>query len=295
MAGSLAGGGPTSQSYISQRTKLHYADWGKPDAPPLILLHGGRDHCRNWDWTAEALRGDWHVICPDLRGHGDSEWNNNGLYSTMGYVYDLAQLIHQLGLAPVTIVAHSLGGNISTRYTGLYPDNVRRLVTIEGLGPSPKMVEQRRERPYGDQWTSWIDKKREASARSVRKYATFEDCLERMRDANSYLSTDQASHLTLHAVMRNEDGTFSWKFDPHLHAWPPDDVPTKGQQALWSAITCPTLMIYGADSWASNPEKDGRLQYFGPNARVSEYERAGHWVHHDRFDDFIDEVRGFIA
>ncbi len=84
--------GPTSQSYISQRTKLHYADWGNPDAPPLILLHGGRDHCRNWDWTAERLRDDWHVICPDLRGHGDSEWNNNGVYTTMGYVYDLAQL-----------------------------------------------------------------------------------------------------------------------------------------------------------------------------------------------------------
>src|SRR3990167_9759445 len=92
--------GPTSQSYISQRTRLHYADWGNPDAPPLVLLHGGRDHCRNWDWTAEALRKDWHVICPDLRGHGDSEWNNNGHYPVMGYVYDLAQLIHQLGAPP---------------------------------------------------------------------------------------------------------------------------------------------------------------------------------------------------
>ena len=95
--------------------------------------------------------------------------------------------------------------------------------------------------------------------------------------------------------MRNEDGTFSWKFDHHLHAWPPDDVPTRGQEALWGAITCPTLMIYGADSWASNPEKDGRLAHFGPNVQVSEYERAGHWVHHDRFEDFVAEVERFIA
>src|SRR3546814_10218701 len=50
-------------------------------------------------------------------------------------VYDLAQLIHQLDLAPVTIVAHSLGGNIALRYTGLYPENVAKLVAIEGLGP----------------------------------------------------------------------------------------------------------------------------------------------------------------
>ena len=76
---------------------------------PLILLHGGRDHCRSWDWTAEELRKDWHVICPDVRGHGDSEWNNTGYYPMLGYVYDLAQLIHQLELAPVTIVAHSMG------------------------------------------------------------------------------------------------------------------------------------------------------------------------------------------
>ncbi len=287
--------GPTSQSYISQRTKLHYADWGNPEAPPLILLHGGRDHCRNWDWTAERLRRDWHVICPDLRGHGDSEWNNNGTYPIMGYVYDLAQLIHQLSLGPATIVAHSLGGNIALRYAGLYPENVRRLVAIEGLGPSPKMQEERRKTPYHEHWTRWTDKKREASARQPKRYATFEDALGRMHEANSYLSESQVRHLTLHAVMRNEDGSFSWKFDPHLHAWPPDDVSTRGQQEIWGRITCPTLMIYGTDSWASNPEKDGRIEHFGDNVRVSEYARAGHWVHHDRFDDFVAEVEAFIA
>lgn len=286
--------GPTSQSYISQRTRLHYVDWGNAGAPPLILLHGGRDHCRNWDWTAEALREDWHVICPDLRGHGDSEWNNNGHYPVMGYVYDLAQLIHQLQLAPVTIVAHSLGGNIAIRYTGLYPENVRKLVAIEGLGPSPKVQAERREKPYHQHWIEWIDKKREASRRQPKRYPSFEDALRRMHEANSYLSADQARHLTLHAVMRNEDGTFSWKFDPHLHAWPLDDVSTRGLQEMWGRITCPTRLIYGADSWASNPEKDGRMTYFGDNVTLTEYEQAGHWVHHDRFTDFVKELRAFL-
>ena len=64
--------GPTSRVYFSQRLRLHYVDWGNPGAPPLILLHGGRDHCRNWDWVAADLRRDYHVIAPDLRGHGDS-------------------------------------------------------------------------------------------------------------------------------------------------------------------------------------------------------------------------------
>ena len=60
--------GPTSHTYFSQRLRLHYTDWGNPDAPPMILIHGGRDHCRNWDWVAEHFRKDYHIIAPDLRG-----------------------------------------------------------------------------------------------------------------------------------------------------------------------------------------------------------------------------------
>ena len=287
--------GPTSQSYISQRTKLNYLDWGNPDAPPLLLVHGGRDHARSWDWMAEELRRDWHVICPDLRGHGDSEWTNTGYYPLQGFVYDLAQLVHQLELAPVTIVAHSMGGNIALRYAGMYPENVRKLVAIEGLGPSPDALAKYRETPGHQHWRKWIENKRDASARQPKRYATFADALERMHAANSYLSREQAQHLTLHAVMRNEDGSFSWKFDPHLHAWPPSDLTEDDMRELWGRIACPTLLVYGDDSWASNPEKDGRIAHFGDNVSVSAYARAGHWVHHDRFGDFLAEVRAFIA
>src|ERR1700751_5856118 len=138
--------GPTSRIYFSQRLRLHYVDWGNPDAPPLILLHGGRDHCRNWDWVAADLRRDYHVICPDLPGHGDSAWSASGSYSMANYIYDLAQLIHQQKLAPVTIIAHSLGGNIALRYSGIYPESVSALVAIEGLGPSPTALAARRQK-----------------------------------------------------------------------------------------------------------------------------------------------------
>ena len=131
--------GPTSNRFISQRLRLNYVDWGNYGAPPLILQHGGRDHCRSWDWVAEQLRHDWHVICPDLRGHGDSEWSPEGHYGMDAFVYDFAQLVHTLGYEKVTIIAHSLGGNIATRYTGLYPEKVEKLVNIEGLGPPPQI------------------------------------------------------------------------------------------------------------------------------------------------------------
>lgn len=285
--------GPTSHSFISQRLKLHYADWGNEGAPPLLLVHGGRDHCRSWDWVAEKLAGRYHVIAPDLRGHGDSAWAPDGNYEMGAFVYDLAQLIHQLDLAPVTIVAHSMGGNISLRYTGLYPENVKALVAIEGLGPSPKVLTQRAETPFAERFRKWIDDKRQAAGRQPKRYATLDDALARMAAENSYLTPEQARHLTIHGINRNEDGSWSWKFDNYLNVWPTVDLPQEDIEALWRAITCPTLLLYGANSWASNPEEDGRAVHFN-TAKIIEFENAGHWLHHDQFDRFMSTLEDFL-
>ncbi|MFM9976549.1 MAG: alpha/beta fold hydrolase [Sphingomonadaceae bacterium] len=285
--------GPTSRSFVSQRLRLHYVDWGNPAAPPLLLLHGGRDHCRNWDWVAEQLCPAFHILAPDLRGHGDSQWSADGTYAIDAMVYDLAQLIHQLDRGPVTLVAHSLGGNVALRYAGLYPENVRKLVCIEGLGPSPAIRAKRAETSFAELWRTWIDSKRAAAGRLPKRYASLEEALGRMQAENSYLTEAQARHLTIHGVNRNEDGTWSWKFDNHVNVWPVIDVPPTEIEALWAAITCPTLLLYGADSWASNPANDGRLAHFR-NARVIEFADAGHWLHHDQFERFMAELRAFL-
>jgi pimeloyl-ACP methyl ester carboxylesterase len=85
--------GPTSHYFYSQRLKLHYVDWGNPDKPLVVLVHGGRDHARNWDWVALDLRKDYHVVAADLRGHGDSQWSVGGSYAMVDYTLDLAQLL----------------------------------------------------------------------------------------------------------------------------------------------------------------------------------------------------------
>jgi pimeloyl-ACP methyl ester carboxylesterase len=285
--------GPITNSFMSQRLRLNYVDWGNPDAPPLLLVHGGRDHCRSWDWVAHELRQDWHIIAPDLRGHGDSAWSPEGNYDMEAFVYDLAQLIHQLNLAPLTIVAHSMGGNIATRYTGLYPANVRKLVSIEGLGPSPTVLAKREDVGVAQRFRTWIDDKRSAAGRTPKRYATLDAALERMKTENNYLTDVQARHLTLHGISRNEDGSWSWKFDNYLNIWSVFDLPQAEIEALWSSITCPTLLLYGADSWASNPQKDGRAKHF-KHAEVIEFENAGHWLHHDQFDRFMVELRRFL-
>ncbi|WP_420145135.1 alpha/beta fold hydrolase [Sphingobium sp.] len=284
---------PTSHFFTSLRTRLHYLDWGNPSAPTLILVHGGFDHARSWDWTARALSRDFHVIAPDLRGHGDSGWSLDGCYPIANYVYDLAQLIDMLDRSPVTIVGHSLGGAISLRYSGLFPEKLHRLVAIEGLGLSPMRLKESAEKPAPDVWRAWIDGRRARARQMPRRYPTIEAAVGRMRERNEQLTVEQALHLTSHGVNRNEDGSYSWKFDPYLKGMLPDAVNELDLPDFWQRIICPTLLCLGQDSWASNPEKDGRIGHFR-DARLVEFEKAGHWLHHDQFDRFIAELRGFL-
>ena len=286
--------GPTSHIYFSQRLRLHYVDWGNDGAPPLLMVHGGRDHCRNWDWVAAALRNEYHIIAPDLRGHGDSEWSLAGNYGPTDFVYDIAQLVHQKQMAPVTILSHSLGGMISLQYAGLYPEAVKKLIAIEGLGPSPKMIKERFAKPVHQRMTDWIDELRKLSGRMPRRYDSIEDAFRRMQEENPHLRADQARHLTIHGASQNEDGTYSWKFDNYVRAWPPYSLSFDEIHTLWSRITCPTLLIRGTESWASDPTKDGRMKHF-QNARVANIKGAGHWAHHDRLDEFMTVVGNFLA
>ena len=286
--------GPTSHTYYSQRLRLHYVDWGNAGKPPLLLLHGGRDHCRNWDWTAEALHEDWHIIAPDLRGHGDSQWSPDGSYTMAGYIYDLAQLIHQQRLTPVTIIAHSLGGNIALRYTGIYPESVARLVAIEGLGPPRSIRESRYGKTIDQRMDDWIQEQRALAGRLPRRYASIEDAFRRMQEENPHLSAAQARHLTVQGVNQNEDGTYSWKFDNYVRAWPPYDMSSRDIAALWSRIACPTLLLYGKESQSGSPAEDGRAEPFR-QATVVGIDKAGHWLHHDQLDEFLAVVRGFLG
>lgn len=286
--------GPASHVYFSQRLRLHYVDWGNEGAPPMLLVHGGRDHCRNWDWVAEAFRDEYHIIAPDLRGHGDSQWSMGGSYTMPEYVYDIAHLVDQKAMAPVTIVSHSLGGMISLQYAGLYPDKVKSVTAIEGLGASPTMLAKNAGKSINERLAGWADELRKVSGRAPRHYASLEDAFKRMQDENPHLSEEQARHLTTHGANQNEDGTFSWKFDNYVRIFRPYGLTPEEIRHLWSRITCPTLLIRGTESWASDPVEDGRFASF-QNAEVAAIEGAGHWAHHDRLDVFLDLVRKHLA
>ncbi|MCY4094035.1 MAG: alpha/beta hydrolase [Gammaproteobacteria bacterium] len=284
---------PSSHVYFSQRLRLHYVDWGNEDAPPLLLIHGGRDHCRNWDWVASDLRKDYHVIAPDLRGHGDSQWMVGGGYLHIDYVYDIAQLVQQKHMSPVTVMGHSLGGSISLIYAGLYPETVDKLISIEGMGAPPRWSHAGNTPKVESRLQNWINNLRHLSSRVPRKYASLEEAFHRMQTENPHLTEEQARHLTVHGSNQNEDGTYSWKFDNYVRTFAPIGLTDEEIQSLYARIECPTLLIYGKESWASDPMKDGRATVF-QDVQVAGIDAAGHWSHHDQLDVFMGIVRDFL-
>ncbi len=282
--------GPTSHYFYSQRLKLHYVDWGNGAKPLMVLIHGGRDHARSLDQIALHFRAQYHIIVPDLRGHGDSEWARGSEYSMIEYVLDLAQLLEPLAAFPVVLIGHSLGGAIALQYSGIYPERVAQLVAIEGLGPSPDRIAPR---PPHERMQAWISEMRAFAGRRTHRYDTLADAIQRMREANPRLSAALAEHLTVHGTYRNEDGSYTWKFDNYVRASSPYDFNLNDARRIWERIRCPTLLIRGTDSRASDPRRDGRASGFR-QCKAVDIAHAGHWVHHDQLDRFLQVVREFL-
>jgi len=282
---------PTSHSYFSQRLRLHYLDWGNAGKPHMLLVHGVQDHCHSWDWFADAFADDYHIIAPDLRGHGDSEWVRGSSYHHVDYVYDIDQLIRQRNLAPLVIVSHSMGGTLASLFAGVFPEAVAALVIIEGVGLWPGWSG---DGPPDQRIRDWVTNTRQLAARAPRRYPTWNEAYERMLQANPHLTPERTRHLAQHGSNQNEDGSFSWKYDNYTHAWPAYRMPEADLVSLWQRISCPVLLINGGDGYPHRIGQDDTLRHFR-HAQMVTVPGAGHWAHHDCFDEVAGAVNRFLA
>jgi pimeloyl-ACP methyl ester carboxylesterase len=287
---------PSSHNYFSQRLKLHYVEWGKKDAPVLLMIHGIRDHCRNWDWVAQDLCQEYRIIAPDLRGHGDSDWMVGGTYYFTDFVADINQLVNQVTKEgeKISVLCHSFGGSVGLYYSGIFPEKVEKLIAIEGLGPPPQMLEAMQKTTVDARMKDWMESLHKSSSRTPKKYQSLEEAVARMHEENKFLSEEQARHLSVHGLNQNEDGTWSWKFDNYLRVSAPVRLSSSDQKTLWSRVSCPVLLLNGDKSWALPPQKDERAQYFS-DVEFYTVERAGHWLHHDKLDEFLKVLRKFLT
>ncbi|MBR1199625.1 alpha/beta hydrolase [Bradyrhizobium sp. AUGA SZCCT0240] len=286
----IASDAPQSRYFQSQGLKLHFTDWGNASAPPLLLVHGGLDHSRSWDYLARALAADFHVVAPDLRGHGDSGWAFGSSYSLADHVYDLTGLVKAEGFGKVAIVGHSMGGMVSLTYAGAFPERVSKLVVLDGVTNFPA----RRPKPADVRITDWAGDLDKLAQRKIHRYPTVADGADRIVGRNPRLTREQALHLATHGMKRNDDGSFSWKYDPYLRARAPYRLSLEDNIGLWSRIACPTLLVAASESFLPDPEKAGVMSHFR-HAELAKIAGAGHWLQHDRPDEVLGLIQRFLT
>lgn len=123
--------------------KLHYRDYpGRSDRPPVICLHGLTRNARDFTNLATRISGEWRVICPEMRGRGDSSYAKDAsTYVPAQYVEDLKDLLEQVGIDRFVVIGTSLGGimtmlaaeQMSDRIAGAVINDVGPVLAPEGL------------------------------------------------------------------------------------------------------------------------------------------------------------------
>lgn len=281
---------PSQHFYRSQGLNLAYWTWGDTALPPLVLMHGGRDHARTWDRIAEAFCDSYHVVAPDLRGHGDSDWCPGSHYPLIDHVPDLITLISLLG-GRVPVVGHSFGSAVTMIAAGGFPDKFTKIVDIEGSAP---LMQQ--ELPITpERLRKWTEDTLKMDAQTPRLYPSFEAAATRMREANEYLTEEQALHMARWGA-REVEGGWTWKFDPRAGGRALADVRPEHIDKIWAEVTAPVLHLVGRKSRFGNATFRGRLlEAYFKNSRTAVIEDSGHWLHHEQLDATVHAIRIFLA
>jgi pimeloyl-ACP methyl ester carboxylesterase len=283
---------PCSRPVAIDGRRLNVLEWGEVGKPAVMLVHGLRDHARNWDWIANELAADYHVIAPDLRGHGDSDWTGVGTYGITDYVIDLADIIDALGLGRLALVCHSLGGVLGLRLTASFPERIAAFCGIECVELPIVRDDQVNPKPFPVRLRGWIEDERKRRARQPRSYPSFAAARERMQEEQPLLDAATIAHLAKHAIVSNPDGSVRWKFDPAVRPRAPEDAKGHDLDDILDAIECPVLLAYGDASWIPIPgeKRLARLR----DHRVITFAGASHWLHHQCREEFLREMREFL-
>lgn len=109
--------------------QISYLEWNQ-GKEPLLLLHGMADHSMVWVNLAESLQSNYHILAPDLRGHGNSSKPLSG-YRCSDIIADLEALMNQMNWSSAHVVAHSWSAKIATVWAKQHPECFRSLVLID--------------------------------------------------------------------------------------------------------------------------------------------------------------------
>jgi pimeloyl-ACP methyl ester carboxylesterase len=188
--------------------RYHVRHWGSPDAPKLFMLHGWMDVSASFQFVVDCLRQDWHVIAPDWRGFGLTEFSGTDCYWFPDYLGDLDALIrHYSASEPIHLLGHSMGGNVACVYAGVRPTRINKLVNLEGFGLPAAVAEQAPGR-----YAKWLDELQHPPG--LRSYANRDEVAARLQKTNPRLTDARAAFLAGHWAAPDEQGEWHVLGDP---------------------------------------------------------------------------------
>jgi len=261
--------------------RYHVLEWGADDVSldhTVVLLHGFLDMAWGWERTVRArLAGRYHVVAPDLRGHGDSDRvGAGGYYHFVDYVADLHELIAALGRDRVSLVGHSMGGSISSMYAGAFPDRISRVVLLEGLGPPGQ------DTAMPDRVKAWLAGWQRAREAERKGYSSLDEAAAQLRRHDPLLDEALSHQLAAHGTRAagSEEGAVRFKHDPLHTTLSPYPFRIEAAASFWQRVTCPVLVVEASESRFHHPpdEMSRRLAFFA-NVERAELADAGHMMH----------------
>lgn len=274
--------------------RYHLRHWGQDPAPRVLFLHGWMDSSPTFQFVVEALARDWHVIAPDWRGYGASEWLGRP-YWFPDYYADLDQLLaHTFPGRPARVVGHSMGGSVAAAYAGLRPGRVQELAVLDFLGLKPPPAEQ----GAADTLLTWLEGI--ASPPRLRAYKDREQLARWLMAVNPRLLPERAAFLAERVSRERPDGQVEMACDPWHKVPAPHPYRIEDAMDCWRRVEARVLQLvadqgYVQQRFGAHPgEFRRRLECFR-QLRLETVVDAGHNLQHDQPEQVARVLEDFLS
>jgi pimeloyl-ACP methyl ester carboxylesterase len=251
------------------------------------------DVSASFQYLVDSFKHAWHVIAPDWRGYGLSDWGGSDSYWFPDYFADLDRILASFQPAePARLVGHSMGGNVALMYSGIRPERVARLVNMEGFGLVDSRPDDAPKR-YA-RWLAQVEK-----GHRFRDYASFEALAERMQATNPRLTRERSLYLAHHWGRAAEDGRVALRADPAHKLVNPVLYRLEEAKACWRRISAPVLWLDAEHSGnagalrMSREDQDSRKTYI-PSLVQRTIPDSGHMLHHDQPELVARAIEAFL-
>jgi esterase len=273
---------PDEHHVILRKMRFRYLDWGAPEKPLVVFLHGGGLTAHTWDLTCLLLRREYHCVALDLRGHGDSEWSPAMDYGFEAHAGDVEAFVDFLAVDRPAVVGMSLGGLAAIAYASRHAARLDALVLVD-VGPETRAEGARR------------------IAEFIAAPAEF-DSIDAVVERALSFNPARDARLLRRSLQQNlrsmPDGRLTWKHDRRHRSKVDVDEARRRRQALWTEIpkiSCPTLVVRGARSDVFHDEDAEKLAQTLPRGEWVRVEAAGHTVQGDNPKGLVAALGPFLA